>query len=185
MELNPMQRAAVITAMGKALKKEGDKARHEADDALMELYEATGTDRVRVKLGEADVGTFTIAFEGDSYEVLDRDALEDFCLANGLAEETRSIRPEWMGKAVEEMATHYPEAIETRVEINKDLQVFLKRVDDATYVIEGTTETVPGIRPRPRAIKGTQLRGCKPEDVIPSLKGLGVGVEQLLLGGAE
>jgi hypothetical protein len=44
---------------------------------------------------------------------------------------------------------------------------------------------VPGVAFRPRSVKGTQVRGCKPQDVEPLLKSLPGGVGGLLMGGAE
>lgn len=185
MELNPMQRTAVITAMQKALKKEGDASRKEADDAILRLFDETGTDRVRVSLGDAEVGTFSLTFDKDGYEVTDKEAFDDFCIANGLAHESVSIKPEWMSKAAEELAVHYPDGVVASVVLDSDAPKLFKRIDDSTFVIDGTNEVIPGIKPTPKTVKGTQLRGCKPEDVIPAMKGLGVGVEQLLLGDAS
>lgn len=184
MNFNPIQKAAILTSLQKAIKPESDQARHDANEALRELYEQTGTDRVRVKLGDVEIGTFSLTFEKDSFEVTDRAAFDDFCLANGFGHEELFVKPEWKKQAAEELATHYPEGVETRVVLEKDMDKLFKNVD-GVYVVDGTNEVIPGIRPKPKTIKNTQMRGCKPEDVIPALKGLGVGVEQLLLGGTE
>lgn len=46
MNLNPIQKSAVITAIQKALKPESDQARHDANEMLHDLYDQTGSDRV-------------------------------------------------------------------------------------------------------------------------------------------
>lgn len=182
MNLTPIQKSAVFTALQKAIKPESDQARHDANESLRHLYEETGTDRVRVSIGGTEVGTFSLAFEKDGFTVTDREAFDEFCLANGFAEERIYVKPAWKPKAAELMAESCPEGVERRVELKKDYEKLFRHVD-GVYVVEGTNEVVPGISPKPKAIKATQMRGCKPEDVIPALRGLGVGVEQLLLGG--
>lgn len=185
MNLTPKQKTAVITAIQKALKPQADKAREEANEELVKLYESEGADRQHIFIDGVEVGQLVIAFSSNKFEITDKDAFEEFCLANGFASLRKSIKPEWMTQAIEELETHYPEGVEVSVDVDKDASKYFKRIDDETFVIDGTNEIIPGIKPIAKKIKTTQLRGCKPDDVFPALKSLGVGVEQLLLGGAE
>ena len=184
MNLTPIQKSAVITAVQKAMKPESDEARRDANEMLFNVYETTGADRVRVRLGDTEVGTFSLTFEKEGFMVTDREAFDDFCLANGFAHEELFVKDAWKEQAVEELATHCPEAVEKRAVLDKGIDKLFKNVD-GVFVVDGTNEVIPGIAPKPKQIKGTQMRGCKPEDVLPALKSLGVGVEQLLLGDAK
>lgn len=69
MKLNDMERLAVATALEKACKavtdprpRHGETLRTKADDSLRELFASTGCDRVRINIGGADVGTFSLTF---------------------------------------------------------------------------------------------------------------------------
>lgn len=185
MNLSPIQTTAVIRSFEKALKSQAADARQDAEEDLRELYELTGADHLQVNIGGVDVGTFAINFDNTKYEVTDKEAFDDFLLANGLGDEKKTINPSWMFKAIQLMEEHYPQGIDRTVEIHKDTPKLFKRIDNETLVIEGTDEIVPGIKPKSKTIKNMVLRGCEPDDVIPAIKGLGVGMEQLLLGGND
>lgn len=184
MNLNSIQKSAILLALQKAIKPEADQARNEANSALQELYEQTGADRVQVKLGEVEVGTFSLTFDDDGYCITDRETFDDFCITNGFAHEELVIKDGYKLQAAEELAVHCPEGVERRIVLDKGKDKLFKNID-GVFVVDGTNEVIPGIDPKPKAVKGAQMRGCKPEDVLPALKGLGVGVEQLLLGEAQ
>lgn len=66
MELNEMQRLAVAAALEKQVRKVTDaravdSLRAKADDGLRAMYEATGCDRVRIKIGGEEVGTLSLS----------------------------------------------------------------------------------------------------------------------------
>lgn len=181
MELSAVQKSAVLTAIEKALKAESDKARHNANEELKNLYDVVGTDRMRVKIGDTEIGTFSLVFEKESFVVTEREAFDDFCITNGFADETLKIRPEYMQMAAEELATHYPEGVEKQVTLKKGYDKFFTQVD-GVMVVDGTNEIVPGIAPKPKAIKHTQFRGIKPQETLQALKSAGMGLDQFLLG---
>lgn len=184
MELNAMQKAAAMAALEKGLKAQSKETRAEADDEIIRLYEDTGADRVKVKIGDVEIGTFTVCFSKDSYTVTDAEAFHDFCLCNGLAHVKKSIRPDRMHEAISRIEQEHPDAIESQVVVRDDLSKILKRVDDV-LVIEGTNEVVPGITPVPKSVSETRMTGCKPENVLAALSALPGGVEKLLMGGGD
>lgn len=182
MGLSRIQEAAVLTAIKKAVSARLEEVRAEADDDLLGLYEQTGADRIKVTVGDTEIGTFSLSFAKDGYEVVDQRAFEGFCLANGLADEVRSIKPEYTVAACDVLERELPEAVQTTVRTRKDIDRLLVRVGDA-YVVEGTSETVPGIIPKHKAVKGTTLRGCDPKTAIPALTT--AEMQGLLLGDAS
>lgn len=184
LQLNATQKTAVLTAIQKLVKAELDGCRADADADIKALYETTGADRMKVKVGDVEVGTLTLCFAKEAYEVTDSDAFRDFMLAQGLAGERKVIRQAYMPKAIALMEEHCPEGIEKSVALSEDASKFLKRAG-AAFVLEGTTEVVPGIRPKPATVTGTRMTGCKPDVVMPALQALPGGVAGVLMGGVE
>lgn len=67
MKLNDIQRLAVAAALEKQVKKmtdtrSVDSLRTRADDDLRAMFDETGVDRVRIRIGEYDVATLTLSF---------------------------------------------------------------------------------------------------------------------------
>lgn len=67
MKLNDIQRLAVAAALEKQVKKMTDtravdSLRTRADDDLRAMFDETGVDRVRIRIGEYDVATLTLSF---------------------------------------------------------------------------------------------------------------------------
>lgn len=184
MGLNAVQRSAVLTAIQKMVKSGLDGCRSKADHDMVRLYEETGADRLKVKVGDVEVGTFTLCFSKDAYEVTDAYAFKEFCLANGLADMKREIRPEVMGGVIRTLQQEDPGAIQETVTVSKDVGKYLKRVGDS-FVLEGTQEVIPGIVPKPPKVTGTRLVGCKPDVVMPALNALPGGIAGVLTGGID
>lgn len=182
MRLNAIQKTAILTAVKKSLDAELKSIRVSADDEIMELYEGFGSDRVKIKLGDVEVGSMTLCFSSEDYIVKDEAALNEFLLLNGLATEKTSIDPTYMVEAIARIKDDMPQAIITEIEPVKDFSKLIKRVDDS-FVIEGTNEVVPGISPAPKTVKGTRITGCKPEDILPIVNSLPGTLDTLLLGG--
>lgn len=177
-----MQEAAILTAIQKAIKTRLDECRTKADANLEEAYLADGIDRIRVHIGGAEVGTFSLRFSKDGYTVTDKAAFDDFLLLNGMGHEKKSIKPEYMQMAVDLVEKDHPEAIQVDVSIDKDCEKLIRNIDDVC-VVGDTTEVIPGIKPKPSEVIGTTLKGCEPSAVIPQLQG--VHVNELLLGGPD
>ncbi len=182
MKLNAIQKTAILTAVKKSLDNELKRYRVDADNEVLELYEGFGTDRVKIKLGDVEVGSITLCFSSDEFKVDDEAALNEFLLLNGLADEKKSIDPTYMVEVIARIKDDMPQAIVTEIVPNKDFSKLIKRVGE-TFVIEGTNEVVPGISPAPKTIKGTRITGCKPEDVLPVINTLPGTLDTLLLGG--
>lgn len=180
--MNSTENLAVLTAMDKAVRSRAKEVRVEADEGLMAIYEDMGVEKVELRVADVPVGTLQVTYAAEGYEVTDLAAFAEFGLANGMAREKKAIRPEYMDAAIKIVEAHLPEAVEATVEPAKDLGRMLDHVGDAV-VAYGTSEVVPGVSYRPKRAKGTMVRGCEPEKVIPLLASLPGGVEPLLLGG--
>lgn len=80
-------RTAVLKAVSDALKAEADADRASLQDALIDLYEATGGKTLDVKLPDGTkVATISLAIEHSAPETFDRAALLAWAVEN---------RPEW------------------------------------------------------------------------------------------
>lgn len=87
MELNDIQRLAVAAALEKQVKKMTDtravdSLRARADDDLRAMFDETGVDRVRIRIGDQDVATLTLSFtkpvQGKEMRVDDAGALAEW-----------------------------------------------------------------------------------------------------------
>lgn len=179
--LTPIQRLAVLSSVDKALKSQTKQARVESDEYLKDLYENTGSDRVKIKLGGQEVGALSLVFSKDEYVIKDEEAFNDFILANGFASERKSIDPTYLVEVIARIEDDLPEAVITGIDVSSDFSKMIKRVGDS-FVIDGTNEVIPGIEPKPITIKNTRLAGCKPEDVIPIVRDLPGSIDAFLLG---
>ena len=177
--MNSTEKLAVLTAMDKAVKAGAKEARAEADEGLMAIYEDMGVEKVELRVAGQPVGTLQVTYASEGYEVTDLAAFAEFGAANGMAAEKRAIRAEYMDAAIKIVEAHLPEAVEVTVE---PVGRMLDHVG-GEVVAYGTSEVVPGVSYRPKRAKGTMVRGCEPEKVIPLLASLPGGVEPLLLGG--
>lgn len=185
-KLDPIQRAAVLTAMQKQVKSALDSAREEADGELCQMNEAMGVDKVTVKIGDAEVGTFSVKYSKEGWAFTDMEAFQEFALTYGFAHERRSIRPEYMELAIELVSRECPEAVATDVEVDKGWEKLIAEVGGVPCYLD-SGEAVPGIAKVPRGLAGSMLRGCEPEKVMPALAGvLGpAGIAALLEGGSD
>lgn len=66
-ELDKRQKLAVAAALEKQIKKaldtrSADSIRASVDDELREMFEETGVDRIRIRIGDYDVATMTLSF---------------------------------------------------------------------------------------------------------------------------
>lgn len=175
---------AVLAAMDKAVRARAKEVRAEADDGLMSAYEGMGVEKVELRVAGEPVGTLQVTYASEGYEVADMAAFAEFGLANGMARERKAIRADHMAAAIALLEEQMPEAVETVAEPVEGLDRMLDRAGGAV-VAYGTSEAVPGVVWRPKRPKGTMVRGCEPERVIPLLASLPGGVGPLLLGGGE
>lgn len=180
--MNNREKLAVLTAVEKGVKERIKEVREDADEEFRTLMESEGVDRCALMAAGANVGTMTAAYEKEGFEIDDRAAFEEWALCNGLASVKRSISPLYMEAALNIVARELPEAIREDTVLADDWEKAMDTVGDAV-VAYGTTSVVPGVAFRPKAYKGTIVRGCKPEDVLPLLRQLPGGMDALLLGG--
>lgn len=181
-KLNAIQRAAVLTAMQKAIADALDGARAEADADLASMYDDMGVNRIAVKIDGREIGSFSVNFSKEGWAITDLEAFQEFALTYGFAHELKKIKPEYMGEAVRILERELPEAVATEVEIAGGWEKLLTDVDGAACYLD-TAEVVPGVSRVPKAPKGTALKGCDPEAVMPAVRALG-GIDALLLGEA-
>lgn len=185
--MRPQEKVAVITAMKKALDDALKQARAEADDALMEAYEDMGVEKMAIKLNGEKVGEFVVTFAKEGFEIADQKAFEEFAIDYGMAEVRRTIRPDMMESAIRALEDVFEpdvlaEAVQETVVIHPDWEKAMENVGGVVQYMDSGMN-VPGVRIKPRRVKGTMVRGCEPEKVIPIVNEL-PEARQLLLGGA-
>lgn len=186
---NLREALAALTAYEKLVKEKKDEIRAMCDAEFAELYEEYGTEKIGLTVGGVKVGDFILAFHPEGFVVTDREAWEEFALDYGLATIKRSIRPTMMGAAIKVLegamdADSVRDYVTEEVVVDGDWESRLAYVGGRVLFADSGLE-VPGVAFRPRSVKGTQVRGCKPQDVEPLLKSLPGGVGGLLMGGAE
>lgn len=183
MQLSINEQLAMLTALQKAVKEKLDEVRAEADASMLESYEDDGVVKKALKVGGMKVGDYIVVLTADDWAVTDEEALEDFALTYGFATSKLAIKPECMDAAVKLIESTDPFMLNETVTLSKDWKKLLTNTGGtATYLDSG--EIVPGVAPLPPRVKCTQVRGCKPEDVVPQLQQLG-GIDQLLLGSGD
>ena len=187
--MNVNEKLAVLTALKKAVDARLKDVRAEADDAMREAYFDDGVEKKALKVSGEKVGELTVTFASDGYELADKKAFESFALDYGLATVKRTIKPDMMESCIKALEGVFEpdvlaEAVQERVELADGWEKAMECVGDAVcYMDSGMV--VPGVEYRPRLAKGTMVRGCKPEDVVPRLQAMPGGVEALLLGGGD
>ncbi len=183
MQLSVNEQLAVLTALQKAVKERLDVVRSEADASMLESYEDDGVVKKALKIGGVKVGDYLVVLTSDDWAVTDAEALEDFALTYGFATSKLFIKPECMDAAVKLIEAADPFMLCETVSLNKDWKSYVANTGGTpTFLDSG--EIVPGIEPLPPRVKCTQVRGCKPEDVVPQMRQLGA-IDQLLLGDAD
>ena len=185
--MNSRERLAILTSFEKLVKTAKDEARAECDAEFEELYSEFGTEKIGLKVGDQKVGDFILTFNPEHFVVTDRRSFEEWCLDYGLATVSKKIRPGMMGQAISIIeGSVEPECvrdyIEEEVVVEPEWESHLVNVA-GKVVFQDSGMEVPGVAFVPRSVKGTQVRGCKPEQVVPILRSLPGGIETLLLGG--
>lgn len=177
------ERVAVLTALQKAVRSALDDARAEADDELLSAYEADGVTKRALRLAGAKVGDHMVVLEKGCWEVCDRAKFEEFALDYGFAHEVKAVRPEYLARAIELLEEEEPEGVETSVKVDDKWDGRVRNVGGIPMYLDSGME-VPGLRFSGGRVKCTQVRGCRPEDVLPLVRQLG-GIDRLLLGDGE
>lgn len=187
--MNNREKLAVLTALEKLVKDRKAEVRAECDAEFADLCSEFGTDKITLTVNGSKVGSYTMTFRPEGFTVTDREAFEDFCLTYGLATVKRSIRPTMMHAAIKVIEgsiepDHWRDFIEEEVVVVGDWEEKLVNVAGKVLYADSGLE-VPGVVFRPRTMKNTQVKGCKPEDVEPLIKAMPGGINALLLGGGE
>ena len=184
--MNTREQLALLTAMDKVVKERIKQVRAEADESLMEAYEEDGFEKAAIKLNGQKVGEHIVTFNKEGYAITDEALFAEFALDYGMATIEKAIRPHMLAKAaaiIEASVDNPEDFIDEKVVFSDDWELAMNRVGDSVcYMDSGLV--VPGVEYRPKTVKGTMVRGCKPEEVMPAVAQLG-GIERLLLGGAE
>lgn len=187
--MNNRETLAVLTTLEKMVKDRKAEVRAECDAEFADLCSEFGTDKIALTLNGSKVGSYIMAFNPEGFTVVDREAFEEFALDYGLATIKRSIRPSMMGAAIKVIEgaidpEHVNDFIQEEVVVVGDWEEKLVNVAGRVLYQDSGLE-VPGVVFRPRTMKCTQIKGCKPEDVVPIIKGMPGGINGLLLGGGE
>lgn len=170
--MNEFERLAIAHACAGAFKDVESQAREACNKELMEAYDADGIEKMALRVGKEKVGEFTVVYASDGYEVVD-DKFMDFALANGLAHEKRTLKPDAIPQVLSMLSAYVDpdvlsDFIEESIELNQDWDKYFER-RGGEVVMAGTYEIVPGVVYRPKRVKNTRITGCKPDEVLPQL----------------
>ncbi len=169
---------AVLTALQKVVGSRLDAVRAEADAGMRQSYDEDGVTKKALKVGGAKVGDYIVTLTKGTWRVANAKEFEDFALSYGFARIDKSIRPEYMAMAIE-LLEDVEGALETKVTVDEKWPNFITNVDGHAFYMDSELE-VPGLEWAPQRIKGLQVRGCNPDDVMPILRQLGVAPAALL-----
>ena len=189
MSMEPMEKLAILTAMEKAVKERIKDARAECNALMEEAYGNIGAEKIAMKVNGAKVGDMTVTFNADGFAITDKEAFEEFAVDYGLAAKRKRIRPGMEASVIKALEGCFAEdvldeTVEEYVALSGDWEKSMERVGDAVcYMDSGMV--VPGVSYRPKTAKGTMVRGCRPDDVLPIVAGLPGGIDGLLLGEAQ
>lgn len=184
MEISLLEKLAVLTALQKAVKDQITEVRAEADSEMYQLYSDDRITKRALKLGDTKVGDYLVSETKESYTIEDNEAFEDFALTYGFADEVKIIDPSKMLEAIAFLQENNPTMIASEIVIDGNWEKAVTNTCGiATYLDTGLA--IPGVKINPPTYKNTQVRGCKPEDVLPALQRSldGMSVTQFLLGG--
>lgn len=185
--LTAMEKLPILIALEKAVKDELKATRAECDESLLDFFEAEGFEKRALRVAGEKVGDFSVTFNSEGFDIVDRAAFEEFALDYGMASVRRTIRPDMMESAIRALSDVFEpevlaEAVQEEVTLDPDWEKAMENVGGvAMYFDSGLS--VPGVVPRPKTIKGTRVTGCKPADVVPRLNQIEGGATALLLGG--
>lgn len=183
---------AVYKAVAGAVStKDGSSLRAQCDRALADMYDVAGTDRVRLTVNGAEVGTLSVRYSkaAEGAEVTDEQAFEDWCAERyPVSYETHFDRltPEQQRQVAEMMREMSPGSAVPCHEMPERDRAQLRQGPESE-VITPDGEVVDGMRwvSRPKAPVGTTIRGCEPEQVAEALHGQLPQVVAGLLSGWE
>lgn len=183
------ERCAILKAVLDMVKAAYEEAREELDGEFAEQYDAYGVEKIALKVSGEKVGELSLQYHKDGFVITDKEAFDEFALSYGLASTKRSIRPEMVGAAIKVIEgviepDHVKDFVSEEVVVVGDWEKYMVRAGDMVLFLDSGME-VPGVRYRPKAVKGTRITGCKPEVVGPIIRSLPGGINALLLGGAE
>ena len=184
--MEPMEQLAVLTAMEKAVKDRIREVRAECNDKMLGTYDSIGAEKIALKVCGTKVGDMTVTFHSEGFAVTDEEAFGEFAVDYGLATKRKRIRPEMMESAIKAIESAFEpdvaaEAIEEYTALSPDWEKAMERGNGCVLYMDSGMP-VPGVEYRPKRVKGTMVRGCKPDEVLPLLRSLPGGIDGLLLG---
>lgn len=183
------EQLAVLTALKKAVESRLKEVRAEADNEMREAYLDDGVEKKALKVGGTKVGELTVTYASEGYELADKKAFEEFALDYGLASVKRTIKPDMMESCIKALEDVFEpdvldSAVKEEVVISGDWEKKMTLVGDAVCFGDSGM-VVPGVAYRPKLAKGTMVRGCDPKSVLPVLRQLPGGIDNLLLGDGD
>ena len=187
-KMTPLEQATLLTAMQKAVKTRLDDVRADVDEEMIKQYQADGTDRKSLKLGNNKVGTISIRMSKAGYQITDREIFENYLLGAGYSSkryEIKSFCQAEVKKILEDNGIDWHRYFDLHIEPTEALEKDLSIVGDCV-VNTKTGEVVDGVEPMPERPIGTTIRGCKPEEVLPiALSMPAESINNLLIGEVE
>lgn len=177
------EQVAVLTALQKMVKERLAEVRAAADEALINAYDEDGVVKKALRVNGVKVGDHIVVLTSGEWAITDTGAFNDFALAYGLARLKPVISSDCMARAISVLEEAEPDLVSYEVEVDPKWQNYITNSAGCATLMD-SGEPVPGVAFVGQTVKGTQVRGCKPADVIPVIQRLG-GVDQLLLGAAR
>lgn len=185
------EQVALWSAAKKLSEREYKAAKEEAQDELLDAYEASGFDRRDLLVDGQKVGQQSVVRSKGEWVVTDKGAFDAWALEQGLASVQVRIRPgasQIVIKTLEETLgeDEVRTLVDEEVQPDSDWPRYVTKSGD-TAVFAETGEVVPGVEWEEGHVTGTRVTGCEPDDVLPIIRQMGLEErEQLFLeGGAE
>ena len=176
---NPLTALPIIHAVAKRAQDIERDVRRAADAIVKGDYRDKGTTQLAVKVGEAKVGTLSVAVKSAHPEVVDEEAFAAFCAqryGDGATEEFLDLSAMTEGDKTAIMAwakrTKRGHLVGRRYRMDGvDPRLVLDslkgcRTDGGWSAMTPDGVVADGVEWVPESVGSTTLRGCKPDDVI-------------------
>lgn len=182
--MNNLEKLGILTAMEKAVKEKKEEIRKECDEALRLAYTEQDVEKIAIKIGGQKVGEHVVTFNKEKLTITNIDILKKFLLENGLADEVTALKYARSDEIVEYFAAHgspdeYERFTERIITIQDGWEKCLTNNAGILTFLD-TGEIVPGVMCCVPSVRGTMVRGCAPDAVLPAIAQAGVDAMGLL-----
>ena len=163
--MNIAEKVAALTAVQKALESELKAAREELHCWMVD----SDSERTTLRIGDIEVGKATRRMPKAEPEIFIQADFEEFALEYGLASERKAIDPAYMPEVIRMLEDEMPEAVKSEAVLDSAWKKRIQCRGGSCYLEDSDLE-VPGLVPMLKP-EGLVVTGCKPEDVVPLIKG--------------